>query len=70
MTLKIGCYVFGSAFLLKPTLILFLIGVHIGAYLAARSEGKRFVHVAFLGICVVAIPLIIKNMKSDVKRVE
>lgn len=70
ITLKIGRYAFGSAFLLKLAFILFLIGIHIGAYLAARSEGERFGHVAFLGMYVVVIPLIVKRMKNDVKRVK
>ena len=70
MTLKIGRYVFNSAFLLKLAFIFFLIGIHVGAYLEARSEGKRFGHVAFLGMYVVVIPVIIRKMKNDVKRVD
>ncbi len=70
MALKIDRYVFNSAFLLKLAFIFFLIGIHIGAYLAARSDGKQFGHVTFLGMYVVVIPMIVRKMKNDVKRVD
>lgn len=69
MTLRIGPYELGSSFLLKLAFVCFLIGIHIGTYLAARSEGKRFPHIAFLAIYLVIIPMIIRRMKGDIKRI-